>query len=92
MKRFIIGFLALISTSMALGQHILTYQSYAKGVEGGDTTFVMVNENAGFLKISNMGVEVKSPIPGYVESKTYVDYRQDSVFTLLEYPEARCQL
>lgn len=87
MKRFIIGFLALISTSMAFGQHTLTYQSYAKGVEDGDTTFVMVNEIAGCLQISNMGVEVKNPIPGYVESKTYVDYQQDSVFTLLEYPE-----
>ena len=87
MKRFIIGFLALISTSMAFGQHILTYQSYAKGVEDGDTTFVMVNEIAGCLQISNMGVKVKNPIPGYVESKTYVDYHQDSVFTLLAYPE-----
>ena len=87
MKRFIIGFLALISTSMAFGQHTLTYQSYAKGVEDGDTTFVMVNEIAGCLQISNMGVEVKNPIPGYVESKTYVDYQQDSVFTLLAYPE-----
>jgi len=87
MKRFIIGFLALISTSMAFGQHILTYQSYAKGVEDGDTTFVMVNEIADCLQISNMGIEVKNPIPGYVESKTYVDYQQDSVFTLLAYPE-----
>ena len=87
MKRFIIGFLALISTSMAFGQHTLTYQSYAKGVEDGDTTFMMVNENAGCLQISNMGIEVKNPIPGYVESKTYVDYQQDSVFTLLAYPE-----
>ena len=87
MKHFIIGFLALISTSMAFGQHILTYQSYAKGVEDGDTTFVIVNENAGCLQISNMGIEVKNPIPGYVESKTYVDYQQDSVFTLWAYPE-----
>ena len=48
---------------------------------------MMVKENAGCLQISNMGVEVKNPIPGYVESKTYVDYQQDSVFTLLAYPE-----
>ena len=89
MKRNITTIFILLWANIAFAQHALTYQSYAKGVEGGDTTFVMVNENAGCLKISNMGIEVEKPIPGYVESKTYVDYRQDSVFTLLEYPNER---
>ena len=89
MKKTILCLSALVWGGIAFGQHALTYQSYAKGVEGGDTTFVMVKENAGFLKISNMGDKVQKPIPGYVESTTYVDYRQDSVFTILEYADER---
>lgn len=86
MKHYIITIIILLWASPSFAQHALTYQSYAKGVEDGDTTFVMVNESAGCLRISNIGIEVANPIPGYAEIKTYVDYQQDSVFTLLEYP------
>lgn len=86
MKHYIITIIILLWASSTFAQHALTYQSYAKGVEDGDTTFVMVNESAGCLRISNIGIEVANPIPGYAEIKTYVDYQQDSVFTLLEYP------
>lgn len=87
MKNLILPLIALLLGANAFGQHVLTYQSYAKDVEDGDTTFISVTEQKGCLKISNMGNEVKNPIPGYVESVTYVDYQQDSVFTVLQYPD-----
>ena len=87
MKNLILPLIALLLGANAFGQHVLTYQSYAKDVEDGDTTFISVTEQKGCLKISNIGNEVKNPIPGYVESVTYVGYQQDSVFTVLQYPD-----
>lgn len=87
MKTLLIGLFVLWSAQIAFAQHNLTYQSYAKGVEGGDTTFVQVLENKGCLKISNLGQKVERPIPGYVESTTYVNYAEDSIYTLLQYPK-----
>ena len=89
MKKIVFCLFALFLGEIAFAQHVLTYQTYAKGVEDGDTTFVLINQNAGCLKISNLGNKVEHPIPGYAESTTYVDYRQDSVFTLLEYPDGK---
>lgn len=71
---------------MALGQHTLSYLSYAKDVVDGDTTRLSVTECKGCLKIQNLDNQVKRPIPGYAESVTCVNYLQDSVFTLLQYP------
>ena len=87
MKNLILSLIALLLGANAFGQHALTYQSYAKDVEDGDTTLVSVVEQKGCLKITNLGNEVKNPIPGYVESITYVSYAEDSVFTVLQYPE-----
>lgn len=71
----------------AFGQHQLTYQSYMKGADDHDTTFTLVREQNGQLSISTIKDAVQKPIPGYAENTIYVDYGQDSVFNLLQYPD-----
>lgn len=88
--RLLVTFMAVVSlTGTAFGQHALTYQSYVKGVERQDTTLVRVLENDRQLKIETIGNKVSNPIPGYAESVTCVDFQQDSVFTLLQYPDGQ---
>lgn len=87
MKTHLLCLITFLLGATAFGQHTLTYQSYAKDVEGGETSSISVVENNGCLKVTNLGNEVKNPIPGYVESVTYVSYPQDSVFTVLQYPD-----
>ena len=89
MRRFIISLFAILSASFAFGQHILTYRSYSKGVTEQDTTIVQVIENAKCLKICNVGKSISQPVPGYAESCTYVDYTQDSAYTLLDYSDGK---
>lgn len=88
-RNILVTILFLLFSGMAFGQHMLTYQSYVKDVERQDTTLVRVLENNGQLKIESLGNKVNNPIPGYAESITCVDYMQDSVFTLLQYPDGR---
>ncbi len=88
MNKILLFILAILFGGTAFGQHALTYHSYAKDVKDGDTTYISVMENHGCLKVSNLGNEVKTPIPGYVESVTYVSYGEDSVYTVLQYPDA----
>ena len=64
MKRFIFSLLAVLSASLAFGQHVLTYQSYAKGVAEQDTTSMLVVENAKCLKINTLEKSISAPIPG----------------------------
>ena len=87
MNRILLCLIALLLGGTAVGQHSLIYHSYAKDVKDGDTTSVNVIEQQGCLKIINQGDEVKNPIPGYVKSVTYVSYSEDSVYTLLQYPD-----
>ena len=89
MKRFIISLLAVLSVSFAFGQHILSYQSYAKGVAEQDTTSIQVVENAKCLKIKNVEKSSSNPIPGYAEISTYVDFVHDSVYTILDYSDGK---
>ena len=89
MRRVIISLIAVLSASFAFGQHILTYRSYSKGVTEQDTTIVQVIENAQCLKICNVGKIISQPVPGYAESCTYVDYTQDSAYTLLDYSDGK---
>lgn len=89
LKKGLLCALALLSVGTLFGQHRLVYQSYVKGVEHQDTTLVQLLEHNGQLKITSLGNEVRNPIPGYAESLTYVDYRLDSVFSLLQYPDGR---
>ncbi|MBO6027490.1 MAG: DUF4412 domain-containing protein [Bacteroidales bacterium] len=88
MRKTVFFVFALLFVRTASGQHVLTYQSYAKGSDRGDTTFIRVLENNRQLMVNSLNNEVKNPIPGYVESVTCVDYSLDSVFTLLQYDEA----
>ena len=89
MKRFVIGLFALLSTQFVFAQHALTYQNYAKGVTEQDTTTIQVIENAKCLKICTEEKSLSNPIPGYAENYTYVDYVQDSVFTILDYSDEK---
>ena len=89
MKRFIICLLALLSTSLVFGQHILSYQSYAKGVAEQDSTTIQVIENAKCLKIRTEEKKLSNPVPGYAQSNTYVDYVHDSVYTILDYADGK---
>ena len=89
MKRVIISLLALLSSSFVFGQHLLTYQSYAKGVTEQDTVKIQVIENAKCLKIHTEEKKLSNPIPGYAESNVYVDYAHDSVYTILDYADGK---
>ena len=89
MKKLFIGLLVLWSAQIAMAQHMLTYQSYAKGVAEQDTAIIQVLESAKCLKIQTIGKEVTHPIPGYASSETYVDYAADSVYTILDYPNGK---
>jgi hypothetical protein len=87
MNKLLFCLIAVLGAGTVCGQHVLTYQSYVKGVANGDTTFVTVKESAKCLEIKNLNNEIKHPIPGYAESVTYVSYAQDSVFSILQYPD-----
>lgn len=81
--------LALFWAGTAFGQHLLTYESYAKGVAKQDTTTVNVLENAKCLKIKTEEKKLSNPIPGYAETNTYVNYTEDSVYTIIDFSDAK---
>ena len=89
MKKILIVLLALFSAQIVIAQHVLTYQSYAKGVAEQDTTTIQVIENEKHLKISTEEKKLSNPIPGFAESNTYVDYAADSVYTILEFSDGK---
>ena len=89
MRKLLFCLMALLSVQFSFAQHALTYQSYAKGVVDGDTTTVNVIENARCLKISTQEKRISNPIPGYAQSTTYVDYAQDSVYTIVEFADGK---
>ena len=89
MRRFVIFILVALSANIAIAQHVLTYQSYAKGVTEQDTTTINVIENARCLKISTEEKKLSNPIPGFAESNTYVDYAADSVYTILDFSDEK---
>ena len=81
--------IALLWAGTAFGQHLLTYESYAKGVAKQDTTSVNVLENAKCLKIKTEEKKLSNPIPGYAETNTYVNYAEDSVYTIMDFSDAK---
>lgn len=81
--------LALFWAGTAFGQHLLTYESYAKGVAKQDTTTVNALENAKCLKIKTEEKKLSNPIPGYAETNTYVNYTEDSVYTIMDFSDAK---
>ncbi len=89
MKKLLIGIIVSLSAQIAVAQHHLTYESYAKDVAEQDTTYISVVEFHNCLKICNVIDNYKQAIPGYAESATYVDYAHDSVFTILEYADGK---
>ncbi len=89
MKRSLIYLILLLWAGTAYGQHILTYQSYAKGVAEQDTMTIQVIENAKCLKIRTEEKKLSNPVPGYAQSNTYVDYVHDSVYTILDYADGK---
>ncbi len=89
MKRSLIYLILMLWAGTAYGQHILTYQSYAKGVAEQDTTTIQVIENAKCLKIRTEEKKLSDPIPGYAQSSTYVDYVHDSVYSILDYSDGK---
>ena len=89
MKKTIITLIALLCAGFSFGQHALMYLSYAKDVAEQDTAFVTVVENAKCLKISDSEKSMKNPIPGYAESMTYVDYKTDSVYSIVEFADGK---
>ena len=89
MKKLLLCLMALLAVQFTFAQHALTYQSYAKGVVEQDTTTINVIENSRCLKISAEEKQISNPIPGYAQSTTYVDYAQDSVYTLVEFADGK---
>ena len=81
--------IALLWAGTAFAQHTLTYQSYAKGVAEQDTTTVQVMENAKCLKIRTEEKKLSNPVPGYAETSTYVNYAEDSVYTIVDFSDGK---
>lgn len=89
MKKTITTLIALLCAGFSFGQHALMYLSYAKDVAEQDTAFVTVVENAKCLKINDIEKSMKNPIPGYAESMTYVNYKADSVYSIVEFEDGK---
>ena len=89
MKRNIITIIILLCAGTTFAQHALTYQSYAKGVAEQDTTSMLVVENAKCLKINTLEKSISNPIPGYAQNITYVDYVNDSIYSIIEFSDSK---
>ena len=89
MKRNIITIIILLWAGTIFAQHALTYQSYAKGVAEQDTTSMLVVENAKCLKINTLEKSISNPIPGYAQNITYVDYVNDSIYSIIEFSDSK---
>ena len=89
MKKLVIGLIVLLSARIAIAQHALTYQSYAKGVTEQDTTIVQIMENARCLKIRTVEDKLSNPIPGFAQTNTYVNYAEDSVYTIVDFADEK---
>lgn len=81
--------IALLWAGTAFGQHVLTYQSYAKGVAEQDTTTILVMEYNQCLKVRTVEKKLSNPIPGFAETNTYINYIEDSVFTIVDFADGK---
>ena len=81
--------IALLWAGTAFGQHVLTYQSYAKGVAEQDTTTIQVMEYNQCLKVRTVEKKLSNPIPGFAETNTYINYKEDSVFTIVDFADGK---
>ena len=89
MKKLVIGIIVSLSVQIAVAQHSLSYLTYAKGVAEQDTTTVQVMENNKCLKIRTVEKKLSNPVPGYAESNIYVNYEEDSVYTIVDFADAK---
>lgn len=89
MKKLITGLLVLLSVQVAIAQHALNYQSYAKGVAEQDTTDISVMQSGKYLKIRTVEKKLDNPIPGFAQTNTYVNYMEDSVYTIVDFADGK---
>ena len=89
MKQNIITIIFLLWAGTTFAQHVLTYQSYAKGVTDQDTTFTLVVENDKCLKINTLEKSISTPVPGYAQNTTYVDYANDTIYSIIEFSDSK---
>ena len=89
MKKLFLVLIGLFSAQIIFAQHALTYENYAKGVLEQDTTIIKVIENYKCLKIKTEEKKLSNPIPGYAETNTYVNYQEDSVYTIVDFSDAK---
>ena len=88
MKSLLLTLLLALGLTMAQAQHKLSYRSYVKGEEEGESSITEITQSGPYLKIVAIEDAIEHPIPGLASSTTYVDYAADSVFTLVQYPDA----
>jgi hypothetical protein len=89
MKHNIITIIFLLWAGTTFAQHVLTYQSYAKGVTDQDTSFILVVENYKCLKINTLEKSISTPVPGYAQNTTYVDYANDTIYSIIEFSDSK---
>ena len=89
MKKLLIGIIVSLLVQAAVAQHNLSYLTYAKGIAEQDTTTVQVIENNKCLKIRTVEKKLSNPVPGYCESNIYVNYIEDSVYTIADFADAK---
>ena len=89
MKKLLIGIIVSLLVQTAVAQHSLSYLTYAKGIAEQDTTTVQVIENNKCLKIRTVEKKLSNPVPGYCESNIYVNYIEDSVYSIADFADAK---
>ena len=89
MKHNIITIIFLLWAGTTFAQHALTYQSYAKGVTDQDTSFILVAENYKCLKINTLEKSISTPVPGYAQNTTYVNYANDTIYSIIEFSDSK---
>ncbi|MCF0200672.1 MAG: hypothetical protein HUK16_04800, partial [Bacteroidales bacterium] len=74
MKSLLLTLLLALGLTMAQAQHKLSYRSYVKGEEEGESSITEITQSGPYLKIVAIEDAIEHPIPGLASSTTYVDY------------------
>jgi hypothetical protein len=87
MKKICLLLSSLFYISTLFAQHELLYQTYAKGSDEGDTSFISVLQYNDEIKIFDQQEKIENPIPGHAEEITFANYHTDSIFNLVLYQD-----
>lgn len=87
MKKYLFLLWIALGSIVANAQFNLTYSSYVKDSQDGEKSITRIRQYGKSFEITSVEEEIKNPIPGYAAGITYVDGVNDSVFTVVQYPD-----